>query len=67
MFFGKTFNYLTINTVKNFLTDSKKSNFKIWKNHPNLMSRKEWGNLQSIIKKLVNLGLKIFYKSFIYV
>ena len=29
MFFGKTFNYLTINTVKNFLTDSKKSNFKI--------------------------------------
>jgi len=27
--FGKTFNYLTINTVKNFLIDSKKSNFKI--------------------------------------
>ena len=29
MFFGKTFNYLTISTVKNFLIDSKKSNFKI--------------------------------------
>ena len=29
MFFGKTFNYLTINTVKNFLIDSKKSKFKI--------------------------------------
>ena len=29
IFFGKTFNYLTINTVKNFLIDSKKSNFKI--------------------------------------
>ena len=28
-FFGKTFNYLTINTVKNFLVDSKKSKFKI--------------------------------------
>ena len=27
--FGKSFNQLTIQTVKNFLTDSKKSNFKI--------------------------------------
>ena len=27
--FGKTFNNLTIETVKNFLIDSKKSNFKI--------------------------------------
>ena len=27
--FGKTFNYLTINTVKGFLIDSKKSKFKI--------------------------------------
>ena len=28
--FGKTFEKLTVETVKNFLTDSKKSNFKIY-------------------------------------
>jgi transaldolase len=27
--FGKTYNNLTLDTVKNFLKDSKKSNFKI--------------------------------------
>ena len=27
--FGKSFKFMTINTVKGFLSDSKKSNFKI--------------------------------------
>ena len=27
--FGKSFNQLTLETIKNFLEDSKKSNFKI--------------------------------------
>ena len=30
--FGKSFNQLTLETVKAFLLDSKKSNFNIWKN-----------------------------------